>query len=428
MMKNVIGIIGLGYVGLPLGVAFGKKFRTIGFDIDQKKVNDLKKLFDKTNEIESKELEYVLNENVIENDLNGFYPTSKLGDLKVANIYIITVPTPVTKNKKPDFKPLFNASRSVGEIISKNDIVIYESTVYPGATEDECVPIIEKTSGLKYNLDFFVGYSPERINPGDKQRTLEKIIKVTSGSNAETAIKVDNLYKEIIAAGTYLAPNIKTAEAAKVIENSQRDINIAFVNELAKIFSLMDLDTNEVLDAASSKWNFLNFKPGLVGGHCIGVDPYYIAQKSISLGYNPEIILAGRKINDSMSSFVSNEVLRLMQSKNININNSNVLIMGVTFKENCPDFRNTKVVDLYFQLISKVKNIDIYDPLVDKVSFKKEYKINIMGEIMKKKYELIILAVPHKEFENINLKLILKRKSVVYDIKNFLKMTVDGRL
>tara|TARA_X000000368_G_scaffold417490_1_gene414041 strand:+ start:3904 stop:5190 length:1287 start_codon:yes stop_codon:yes gene_type:complete len=428
MMKNVIGIIGLGYVGLPLGVAFGKKFRTIGFDIDQKRVNDLKKLFDKTNEIESKELEYVLNENVIENDLNGFYPTSKLGDLKVANIYIITVPTPVTKNKKPDFKPLFNASRSVGEIISKNDIVIYESTVYPGATEDECVPIIEKTSGLKYNLDFFVGYSPERINPGDKQRTLEKIIKVTSGSNAETAIKVDNLYKEIIAAGTYLAPNIKTAEAAKVIENSQRDINIAFVNELAKIFSLMDLDTNEVLDAASSKWNFLNFKPGLVGGHCIGVDPYYIAQKSISLGYNPEIILAGRKINDSMSSFVSNEVLRLMQSKNININNSNVLIMGVTFKENCPDFRNTKVVDLYFQLISKVKNIDIYDPLVDKVSFKKEYKINIMGEIMKKKYELIILAVPHKEFENINLKLILKRKSVVYDIKNFLKMTVDGRL
>ncbi len=428
MMKNVIGIIGLGYVGLPLGVAFGKKFRTIGFDIDQKRVNDLKKLFDKTNEIKSKELEYVLNENVIENDLNGFYPTSKLGDLKVANIYIITVPTPVTKNKKPDFKPLFNASRSVGEIISKNDIVIYESTVYPGATEDECVPIIEKTSGLKYNLDFFVGYSPERINPGDKQRTLEKIIKVTSGSNAETAIKVDNLYKEIIAAGTYLAPNIKTAEAAKVIENSQRDINIAFVNELAKIFSLMDLDTNEVLDAASSKWNFLNFKPGLVGGHCIGVDPYYIAQKSISLGYNPEIILAGRKINDSMSSFVSNEVLRLMQSKNININNSNVLIMGVTFKENCPDFRNTKVVDLYFQLISKVKNIDIYDPLVDKVSFKKEYKINIMGEIMKKKYELIILAVPHKEFENINLKLILKRKSVVYDIKNFLKMTVDGRL
>ena len=427
-MKNVIGIIGLGYVGLPLGVAFGKKFRTIGFDIDQKRVNDLKKLFDKTNEIESKELEYVLNENVIENDLNGFYPTSKLGDLKVANIYIITVPTPVTKNKKPDFKPLFNASRSVGEIISKNDIVIYESTVYPGATEDECVPIIEKTSGLKYNLDFFVGYSPERINPGDKQRTLEKIIKVTSVSNAETAIKVDNLYKEIITAGTYLAPNIKTAEAAKVIENSQRDINIAFVNELAKIFSLMDLDTNEVLDAASSKWNFLNFKPGLVGGHCIGVDPYYLAQKSISLGYNPEIILAGRKINDSMSSFVSNEVLRLMQSKNININNSNVLIMGVTFKENCPDFRNTKVVDLYFQLISKVKNIDIYDPLVDKVSFKKEYKINIIGEIVKKKYELIILAVPHKEFENINLKLILKRKSVVYDIKNFLKMTVDGRL
>ena len=405
-----------------------KKFRTIGFDIDQKRVNDLKKLFDKTNEIESKELEYVLNENVIENDLNGFYPTSKLGDLKVANIYIITVPTPVTKNKKPDFKPLFNASRSVGEIISKNDIVIYESTVYPGATEDECVPIIEKTSGLKYNLDFFVGYSPERINPGDKQRTLEKIIKVTSDQNAETAIKVDNLYKEIIIAGTYLAPNIKTAEAAKVIENSQRDINIAFVNELAKIFSLMDLDTNEVLDAASSKWNFLNFKPGLVGGHCIGVDPYYLAQKSTSLGYNPEIILAGRKINDSMSSFVSNEVLRLMQSKNININNSNVLIMGVTFKENCPDFRNTKVVDLYFQLISKVKNIDIYDPLVDKVSFKKEYKINIMGEIVKKKYELIILAVPHKEFENINLKLILKRKSVVYDIKNFLKMTVDGRL
>ena len=427
-MKQVIGIIGLGYVGLPLAVAFGEKFCTLGFDINKQRVKNLTNGIDKTNEISTDKLLSVLDENVISGDSKGFFPTDNLDSLRKANIYIITVPTPVDQNNKPDLNSLFKASKSVGKIVNMDDVIIYESTVYPGATENDCVPIIEKVSNLKYNKDFFVGYSPERINPGDKKRTLDKIVKITSGSNPDTAKKVDNLYKQIISAGTYLASSIKIAEAAKVIENSQRDINIAFVNELSKIFNLMDIDTNEVLKAASTKWNFLNFKPGLVGGHCIGVDPYYLADKSISLGYKPEIILAGREINDSMSSFVSNAVLNLMIKKEIDVSNSSILIMGVAFKENCPDYRNTKVIDIYYDLLNKGKEVEIFDPLVDRQGFKNEYNLDLIETCNKGKYDAIILAVPHNEFLDIDIKLLLKKKSIIYDVKNFLKIKVDGKL
>ena len=417
MKKDKIAIIGLGYVGLPLARLFATKYSVVGFDIDSKRISELKSGIDSTLEIDNETLQSVLvNKN---SERNGLFCTNQLFEIKDCNYYIVTVPTPIDKNKKPELTPLIKASETVGAVLEKDDIVIYESTVYPGATEEDCIPVLESVSGLKFNEDFFAGYSPERINPGDKEHTVEKILKVTSGSTPLIALKVDELYKSVITAGTHLAPTIKVAEASKVIENSQRDINIAFVNELAKIFNLMDINTYDVLEAAGTKWNFLPFKPGLVGGHCIGVDPYYLAQKAQQYGYNPEVILSGRRINDSMGSYVAKKVINLMISKGIEILDAKILILGITFKENCPDVRNTKVVDLISSIKEYCNNITIYDPWADKDEVKNEFGLDSVDRIPKGRFDAIVLTVAHNEFKNLNLRLLKNNKAIVYDVKNF---------
>ena len=418
MKKNKIAIIGLGYVGLPLARLFATKYSVVGFDINNKRILEIMSGIDSTLEVDNETLQSVLVSESSES--NGLFCTNKLEKIKDCNYYIITVPTPVNKNKKPILTMLIKASETVGAVLKKGDIVIYESTVYPGATEEDCVPVLEKVSGLKFNVDFYVGYSPERINPGDKEHTVDKILKVTSGSTPLVGKRVNELYKSVIIAGTHLAPTIKVAEAAKVIENSQRDINIAFVNELAKIFNLMDINTHDVLDAAGTKWNFLNFKPGLVGGHCIGVDPYYLAEKAMELGYNPEIILAGRRMNDSMGEYVASEVIKCMRTKNININGSSVLILGITFKENCPDIRNTKVVDLISSLNDYGVNITIYDPWANKEEVMKEYALESLNSLPKEKFDSIVLTVSHREFKDLDFSLLKKENAIIYDVKNSL--------
>lgn len=418
MSKIRIGIIGLGYVGLPLARLFATKYAVVGFDVNTQRVADLKKGRDLTQEVDDHLLKEVLTTTA--SNENGLFITDNSAFLKACTYYIVTVPTSVDKNNQPVLTPLLSASKTIAKYLQKNDIVIYESTVYPGATEEDCIPVLEKESGFIFNQDFFVGYSPERISPGDKVRTVEHILKVTAGSNPETAKKVDDLYKSVITAGTHLAPSIKVAEASKIIENCQRDINIAFVNELSKIFSLMNINTNEVLEAAATKWNFLPFKPGLVGGHCIGVDPFYLAQKAQQYGYYPEIILSGRRLNDSMGNHIASEVVKLMIDKEVKVKRANVLILGITFKENCPDIRNTKVIDLYLALKSFGVQLDVYDPWAKKEEVKDEYDINLIDEVYSKKYDAIVLAVAHKEFKNIDILKLKNEKSVVYDIKNFL--------
>jgi UDP-N-acetyl-D-galactosamine dehydrogenase len=420
MNKEIkIAVIGLGYVGLPLARLFATKYAVVGFDINTKRVAEIMSGTDATLEVDNETLQSVLVEK--SSDKNGLFCSTVLSAIEDCNYYIVTVPTPVDKNNRPVLIPLVKASETVGAVLKKDDIVIYESTVYPGATEEECIPVLEKTSGLNYNIDFYAGYSPERINPGDKEHTVEKILKVTSGSTPEIGIKVDNLYKSVITAGTHLAPTIKVAEAAKVIENSQRDINIAFVNELAKIFNLMDINTHDVLEAAGTKWNFLPFKPGLVGGHCIGVDPYYLAQKAQEYGYNPEIILAGRRMNDSMGSYVATEVIKSMIQKDIKIKGANILVLGITFKENCPDVRNTKAVDVISALKEYNTNITIYDPWASIDEVKREYGLDAVNKIPKDKFDAIVLTVAHDEFIDLNLEVLKKDNSIVYDVKNVIK-------
>ena len=472
-----IAVVGLGYVGLPLARLFATKYPVVGYDINGQRVKELKKGHDATLEVEDEVLQAVLVQNIyqlqeqpalemaaadpsvrvapeerIENRVasegfsinpktdpsvrvapeerienTGLFITQDLGDLSGCNCYIITVPTPIDKNNRPDLTPLYKSSESVAKVLKKGDVVIYESTVYPGVTEEECVPVLEKFSGLTFNEDFFVGYSPERINPGDKEHTVEKILKVTSGSTPEIAQKVDGLYKNVITAGTHLAPSIKVAEAAKVIENSQRDINIAFVNELAKIFNKMDIDTNDVLEAAGTKWNFLNFRPGLVGGHCIGVDPYYLAQKAQELGYHPEIILAGRRMNDSMGQYVAAEVIKLMLQNDLKVKGSNILVLGITFKENCPDVRNTKVVDVVRHLKEYQTNVCIYDPLANPAEVMQEYGLETTKKLPNEKFDAVVLAVAHKEFLRIDISTLKNENAVVYDTKGVLE-DVNGRL
>ena len=425
-MSDKIVIIGLGYVGLPLARLFATKFPVVGFDINEKRIQELNDGFDATLEVETDLLKSVLVSKP--SNEKGLYCSNQLEDIAHSNYYIITVPTPVDKHNKPDLTPLYKASETVGKVLKKGDIVIYESTVYPGATEEECIPVLEKVSGLKFNQDFFAGYSPERINPGDKEHTVEKILKVTSGSTPEIGNKVNELYKSIITAGTHLAPTIKVAEAAKVIENSQRDINIAFVNELAKIFNLMDIDTHAVLEAAGTKWNFLPFKPGLVGGHCIGVDPYYLAQKAMEAGYHPEIILAGRRMNDSMGEYVASEVVKLMIKKEIVLHQAEVLLLGITFKENCPDVRNTKIVDIVHALKEYGINITIYDPWAKPEEVLHEYGIVTTKTVPTAQFDAVILGVSHTVFNTLNIESLTKSNNVVYDVKGFLTAEVDGRL
>ncbi|MEO9570741.1 MAG: nucleotide sugar dehydrogenase [Polaribacter sp.] len=418
MEQIKIAIIGLGYVGLPLARLFATKYPVVGFDVNENRVSELKSGIDKTLEVDKETLQGVLvKEKSIE---NGLFCSSTITDIVDCNYFVVTVPTPVDKNNRPVLTPLIKASETVGGVLKKGDVVIYESTVYPGATEEDCVPILEKISGFKFNKDFFVGYSPERINPGDKKHTVDKILKVTSGSTKETGKKVDKLYASVISAGTHLAPTIKVAEAAKVIENSQRDINIAFVNELAKIFGLMDINTQDVLEAAGTKWNFLPFKPGLVGGHCIGVDPYYLAQKAQEYGYHPEIILAGRRVNDGMGKYVASEVAKLMIQKDIEVKAAEVLVLGITFKENCPDVRNTKAVDLIYELKDYGANVTIFDPHANSNEVEREYDLESKMILPSKEFDAIVLAVSHKEFQNLNFEKIKKEKSIVYDVKNFL--------
>ena len=426
-MKNIkIAIIGLGYVGLPLARLFATKYNVVGFDINQKRVHELQLGMDVTLEVEEDILKAVLKTS--NNEKNGLYCSSNLADIKDCNYYIVTVPTPIDKNNRPDLTPLYKASETVGKVLKKGAIVIYESTVYPGATEEECIPVLEKHSGLKFNKDFFAGYSPERINPGDKLHTVDKILKVTAGSTPEIGLKVNTLYASVITAGTHLAPTIKVAEAAKVIENSQRDINIAFVNELAKIFNLMDIDTHAVLEAAGTKWNFLPFKPGLVGGHCIGVDPYYLAQKAQEAGYHPEIILVGRRVNDSMGQYVASEVIKLMVRNDIRIKGANILNLGITFKENCPDVRNTKAVDVINQLKSYGTNLTIYDPWANPDEVQHEYNLKTFQQLPTGTFDAIILTVAHNAFLNMNLKALLNPNGILYDVKGVLKEQVHGRL
>jgi len=425
-MNIKIAIIGLGYVGLPLARLFATKYPVVGFDINQKRVDDLNNGIDFTLEVDKELLQSVLAERPSEE--NGLFCSTKLEDIKDCNYYIVTVPTPVDKNNRPDLTPLYKSSEAVGKVLKKGDIVIYESTVYPGLTEEECVPVLERVSGLKFNVDFFVGYSPERINPGDKEHTVDKILKITAGSTPEIGIKVNDIYKSVITAGTHLAPSIKVAEAAKVIENAQRDINIAFVNELAKIFNILDIDTQAVLEAAGTKWNFLNFKPGLVGGHCIGVDPYYLSQKAQEAGYHPEIILAGRRLNDSMGEYVASRIVKLMIKKRIPVNHSNLLMLGITFKENCPDVRNTKIVDVIRSLTDYGINVSIYDPLANPEEVKHEYGLETITEIPNEKYDAIVLGVAHKEFLDLDLEQFKKPESVIYDVKGVLKCEIDGKL
>jgi UDP-N-acetyl-D-galactosamine dehydrogenase len=421
-----IGVIGLGYVGLPLARLFATKYSVIGFDINQNRVQELNQGHDSTLEVSDELLKSVLKSEA--NSENGLYCSTNLEDIAGCEIYVVTVPTPVDKNNRPDLTPLYKSSETVGKVLKKGDIVIYESTVYPGVTEDECVPVLEKISGLKFNVDFFAGYSPERINPGDKEHTVEKILKVTAGSTPEIGIEVDQLYKSVITAGTHLAPTIKVAEAAKVIENSQRDINIAFVNELAKIFNTLGIDTHAVLEAAGTKWNFLHFKPGLVGGHCIGVDPYYLAQKAQEAGYHPEIILAGRRLNDSMGEYVASQFVKLMIKKGITINSAKILMLGITFKENCPDVRNTKIVDVIASLKEYGIDITIFDPWADPKEVMHEYGLQTTQTNPQNTYDGIILGVAHNEFLNLNYKQLQKENSVLYDVKGILGKDVDGKL
>lgn len=427
--EDKIAIIGLGYVGLPLAVEFAKQFFVVGFDINKQRISELNSGVDKTLEVDNGNLKSVLTTDL--NATTGLYITDNVEALSVANIYIVTVPTPTDELKRPVFTPLIKASETVGKVLRNDDIVIYESTVYPGATEDICIPVLEQVSGLTFNKDFYAGYSPERINPGDKKHTVTKILKVTSGSTPEIAKKVDDLYKKVITAGTHLAPSIKVAEAAKVIENSQRDINIAFVNELSKIFRLLDIDTKAVLEAAGTKWNFLKFSPGLVGGHCIGVDPYYLAQKAIESGYNPEIILAGRKMNDSMGSYVATETVKMMINKGATIKGSNALVLGITFKENCPDIRNSRVIDIIEELQSYHVNVDVYDPWASSEEVKHEYNLDLKSSMsdLQSNYDAIILAVSHNEFLELSIDNLKSDKCVVFDVKSLLPInTVDARL
>jgi len=414
---NKIAVIGLGYVGLPLAHAFSEKYKVVGFDIAQWRIDELRAGIDRTLELSESQVKEAI--------ANNMEFSNVLEDIADCNIYIVTVPTPIDKHKKPDLTPLYKASESIGKVLKKDDIVIYESTVYPGATEEDCVPILEKVSGLEFNKDFFCGYSPERINPGDKEHTVTKILKVTAGSTPEIGKKVDALYSSIITAGTHLAPSIKVAEAAKVIENSQRDINIAFVNELSMIFNRLDIDTNAVLEAAGTKWNFLPFKPGLVGGHCIGVDPYYLTHKAQEVGYNPEIILAGRRLNDNMGIYVANQVIKLMIKKGQKIEGSKVLVLGITFKENCPDIRNSRVIDVIQELQDFGCNVEVSDYWADKEEVQKEYQLDLKANVDVDSYDAVILAVAHDDYRSLEIKTSDNR--VVFDIKSMLESS-DGRL
>ena len=427
MNKDKIAVIGLGYVGLPLARLFATKYSVVGFDINQERIKELTAGIDSTLEVANDTLQAVLVPKSTE--ANGLFCTNELDKIKDCNYYIITVPTPVDKNNRPILTPLIKASETVGAVLKPGDIVVYESTVYPGATQEDCVPVLERVSGLTFNKDFYAGYSPERINPGDKEHTVEKILKVTSGSTPEIGKKVDALYKAVITAGTHLAPTIKVAEASKVIENSQRDINIAFVNELAKIFNLLDINTHDVLKAAGTKWNFLPFKPGLVGGHCIGVDPYYLAQKAQEKGYHPEIILAGRRLNDGMGDYVASQIVKCMIKKDIPVNGANILILGITFKENCPDVRNTKAVDLISSLKDYGANITIHDPWANPQEVLHEYALESLKTIPNKKFDAVVLAVSHTKFKDLDYKTLKKDNAIVYDVKNFIDDTyVDARL
>ena len=420
-METKICVIGLGYVGLPLARLFSTKYKTVGFDMSQARVDALMAGHDATLEVADELLQEAIK--------NGFTCTTDIEKIKDCNFYVVAVPTPVDENNNPDLTPLYGASTTVGKVISKGDIVVYESTVYPGVTEDECIPVVEKVSGLKMNVDFYAGYSPERINPGDKLHTVEKIKKVTSGSTPEVGRKVNEVYSSVIVAGTHLAPSIKVAEAAKVIENSQRDINIAFVNELSKIFNKMGIDTQDVLEAASTKWNFLPFKPGLVGGHCIGVDPYYLAQCAQRHGYNPEIILAGRRMNDGMGEYVAGETVKLMLKKGIQVLDSNIIILGFTFKENCPDVRNTKVIDIYKALKEYNVNVTVYDPWANPDIVRHEYGIEVTNQLPDEKFDAAILAVAHKKFDTLDVPSILAENHVIFDVKGIMdRSLIDGRL
>ncbi len=432
-MKNnpTIAIIGLGYVGLPLAVEFAKQYKVIGFDINSNRVKELRGGNDNTLEVSTDNLTKVLisKEEVNTKGQLGLLPSADVKDIALANIYIVTVPTPIDEHKRPDLGPLLGASAMISKILKKDNIVIYESTVYPGCTEEDCVPVLEKYSGLVFNQDFFCGYSPERINPGDKINTLATIKKVTSGSTMEIGVMVDDLYKSIITAGTHLAPNMKVAEASKAIENAQRDVNISFVNELALIFDRMNIDTHDVLAAAGTKWNFLQFKPGLVGGHCISVDPYYLAHKAESLGYHPAVILSGRRVNDQMGAFVATKVIKLMIQKGIQIKGAKVLILGITFKENCPDIRNTKVIDIYSELLSYNTNVDVYDPWANKEEVKTEYGIDLIKTLELNKYSAIILSVAHQQFSTIAFKDLKNENLVIFDTKAIIDPIIaDSRL
>lgn len=423
-----IGVIGLGYVGLPLAVAFAEKYQVVGYDINRNRVDELFNGVDSTLEIESDLLRLVLRRGVMNE--NGLFVTTNSSDLADCNVYIVTVPTPTDKHNRPVLTPMIKASDTIAKFLKRGDIVIYESTVYPGVTEDEMVPVLERESGLIFNVDFYCGYSPERINPGDKEHTITKILKITSGSTPEVADFINDIYKTIIIAGTFKASSIKVAEAAKVIENAQRDINIAFVNELARIFSLLNIDTTEVLEAAGTKWNFLKFKPGLVGGHCIGVDPYYLAQKAQEVGYHPEIILAGRRLNDGMGSYIAKEVVKLMLKNEIKILRSKILLMGITFKENCPDIRNTRVIDIYNELRDYDIQVDVYDPWADPEEVKREYNIEmVQNPSQSDYYDGLILAVSHDKYLDFDFKSCVKSNGVIYDVKGVLPRTItSGRL
>jgi UDP-N-acetyl-D-galactosamine dehydrogenase len=421
-----IAVIGLGYVGLPLARLFATQFSVVGFDINVTRVEALQSGTDSTLEVDDETLQKVLVSKP--SNQKGLYCSSQINDIADCTYFIVTVPTPVDKNNRPDLTPLFKSSETVGSVLKKGDIVIYESTVYPGVTEEECVPVLERVSGLQFNVDFFAGYSPERINPGDKEHTVEKILKITSGSTPEIGQKVNELYQSVILAGTHLAPSIKVAEAAKVIENSQRDINIAFVNELAKIFNLLDIDTAAVLKAAGTKWNFLPFKPGLVGGHCIGVDPYYLAQKAQEKGYHPEIILAGRRLNDSMGDYVASQVVKLMIKKGVTINGARLLMLGITFKENCPDVRNTKIVDVIKALEDYGIEVTVFDPWANPSEVQHEYGLTMLNEVPKATYDAVVLGVAHTEFLNLEINSLREKCSILYDVKGVLTDGVDGKL
>lgn len=422
MKKIKIAVIGLGYVGLPLARLFSTKYQTVGFDMNQRRVDELMKGHDSTLEVPDELLQEAITK-------NGFVCTTDLEKIKECNFYVVAVPTPVDENNRPDLKPLWGASETVGKVISKGDVVVYESTVYPGVTEEECLPVVEKVSGLKFNEDFFAGYSPERINPGDKLHTVEKIKKVTSGSTPEIADLVDSVYSSVIVAGTHKAPSIKVAEASKIIENSQRDVNIAFMNELAKIFNAMGIDTHDVIEAASSKWNFIKLSPGLVGGHCISVDPYYLIQKAQIYGVLPRVMFASRRLNDGMGAYVAEETIKCMNKKGVMVKGSKILLLGITFKENCPDIRNTKIVDIYNTLQEYTDNITVYDPWADPSKVRREYGIEIVNEVPKEKFDAAILGVAHKEFLDLDIKSLVKEGGVIYDVKGILpREIVDARL